>query len=76
MKTSVAWLIDHAGFGKGHPGPGSRVALSGKHPLALTNRGGATTADLLALAREVRDAVRARFGVELVNEPTLVGCSL
>ena len=76
VKTSAAWLIDHAGFGKGHPGPGSRVALSGKHPLALTNRGGATTADLLALAREVRDAVRARFGVELVNEPTLVGCSL
>jgi UDP-N-acetylmuramate dehydrogenase len=76
VKTSAAWLIDHAGFGKGHPGPGARVALSGKHPLALTNRGGATTADLLALAREVRDGVRARFGVELVNEPTLVGCSL
>jgi UDP-N-acetylmuramate dehydrogenase len=76
VKTSAAWLIDHAGFGKGHPGPGARVALSGKHPLALTNRGGATTADLLALAREVRDGVRERFGVELVNEPTLVGCSL
>ncbi len=76
VKTSAAWLIDHAGFGKGHPGPGARVALSGKHPLALTNRGGASTADLLTLAREVRDGVRERFGVELVNEPTLVGCSL
>jgi UDP-N-acetylmuramate dehydrogenase len=76
VKTSAAWLIDHAGFGKGHPGPGGRVALSGKHPLALTNRGGATTADLLELAREVRDGVRERFGVALVNEPTLVGCSL
>ena len=76
VKTSAAWLIDHAGFGKGHPGPGGRVALSGKHPLALTNRGGASTADLLALAREVRDGVRERFGVELVNEPTLVGCTL
>ncbi|MFP3901523.1 MAG: UDP-N-acetylmuramate dehydrogenase, partial [Acidimicrobiia bacterium] len=65
VKTSAAWLIDHAGFGRGHPGPGGRVALSTKHPLALTNRGGASTADLLALAREVRDGVRARFGIEL-----------
>jgi UDP-N-acetylmuramate dehydrogenase len=76
MKTSAAWLIDHAGFGRGHPGPGGRVTLSGKHPLALTNRGGASTADLLALAREVRDGVHARFGLELVTEPTLVGCTL
>ena len=76
VKTSAAWLIDHAGYRKGHPGPGGRVALSTKHPLALTNRGGASTADLLALAREVRDGVRSRFGVELVNEPTLVGCTL
>jgi UDP-N-acetylmuramate dehydrogenase len=76
VKTSAAWLIDHAGFGKGHAGPGGRVTLSTKHPLALTNRGGARTADLLALAREVRDGVRSRFGVELVNEPTLVGCVL
>jgi UDP-N-acetylmuramate dehydrogenase len=50
--------------------------LSTKHPLVLTNRGGARTADLLALARDVRDGVRSRFGVELVNEPTLVGCAL
>jgi UDP-N-acetylmuramate dehydrogenase len=49
------------------------VALSGKHVLALTNRGTGTTADLLALAREVRDGVRARFGVTLVPEPVLVG---
>ena len=47
-----------------------------KHTLALTNRGGATTADLLALAREVRDGVEARFGIRLVNEPVLVGCEL
>jgi UDP-N-acetylmuramate dehydrogenase len=76
VKTSAAWLIDHAGFGKGHPGPGGRVALSTKHPLALTNRGGARTADLLDLARAVRDGVRTRFGIDLVNEPTLVGCTL
>ena len=74
VKTSAAWLIEHAGFAKGHGT--DRVALSGKHTLALTNRGDATTADLLALAREVRDGVEARFGIRLVNEPVLVGCSL
>ena len=74
VKTSAAWLIEHAGFAKGHGT--DRVALSGKHTLALTNRGGATTEELLALAREVRDGVEARFGIRLVNEPVLVGCSL
>jgi UDP-N-acetylmuramate dehydrogenase len=75
-KLSAAWLIERAGFAKGHPGAGGRVALSGKHTLALTNRGGASTADLLDLAREVVDGVRAEFGVELRPEPVLVGCSL
>jgi UDP-N-acetylmuramate dehydrogenase len=73
-KTSAAWLIDRAGFGKGYGSGPAR--LSGKHTLALTNRGGATTEDLLALAREVRDGVRTAFGVTLVNEPVLVGCEL
>lgn len=78
VKTSAAWLIDHAGFGKGFglDRPDARVSLSTKHTLALTHRGGASTDDLLALAREVRDGVRERFGIELVNEPVLVGCSL
>lgn len=74
-KTSAAWLIEQAGFGKGYPGSGP-VALSTKHTLALTNRGEATTADLLALAREIRGGVAARFGIELVNEPVLVGVRL
>ncbi|GEP38668.1 UDP-N-acetylenolpyruvoylglucosamine reductase [Nocardioides psychrotolerans] len=74
VKTSAAWLIEHAGFGKGY-GSGA-VAVSGKHTLALTNRGGATTEDLLGLAREVRDGVEARFGIRLVNEPVLLGCVL
>lgn len=73
-KTSAAWLIDQAGFGKGWgSGP---ATLSTKHTLALTNRGGATTEDLLALARAIRDGVRDAFGVELVNEPVMVGVSL
>jgi UDP-N-acetylmuramate dehydrogenase len=74
IKTSAAWLIDRAGFVKGHSrGP---VRISTKHALALTNPGGGGTGDLLDLAREVRDGVRATFGVELVNEPVLVGVRL
>ncbi|WP_255491638.1 MULTISPECIES: UDP-N-acetylmuramate dehydrogenase [unclassified Actinotalea] len=75
VKTSAAWLIEHSGFGKGFGLPGP-VGLSTKHPLALTHRGDGTTAQLLALAREVRDGVRDRFGIELEPEPVLVGCSL
>jgi UDP-N-acetylmuramate dehydrogenase len=74
VKTSAAWLIERAGFGKGY-GDGA-VRLSTKHTLALTNRGGATTAELLALAREIRDGVDERFGIRLVNEPVLVGVDL
>ena len=74
VKTSAAWLIEQAGFGRGY-GTG-RARISTKHPLALTNRGGATSAELLELAREVRDGVRARSGVLLVNEPVLVNCTL
>jgi UDP-N-acetylmuramate dehydrogenase len=74
VKTSAAWLIEQAGFTRGHGN--DRAALSTKHPLALTNRGSATTADLLGLAAEVQRGVRERFGVWLVNEPVLVGCEL
>jgi UDP-N-acetylmuramate dehydrogenase len=74
-KLSAAWLIERAGFGRGHPGPGGRVALSGKHTLALTNRGSGSTVDLLALAAEVRDGVAAAFGVRLCPEPLLIGCT-
>lgn len=74
VKSSAAWLIEHAGFGRGFGTP--PATLSTKHTLALTNRGGACAADLLALAKRVRDGVAAKFGVTLVPEPVLVGCSL
>ena len=78
VKTSAAWLIDQAGFHKGFgiDGPGSRAALSTKHTLALTNRGGASAEDVLALARAIRDGVRERFSITLEPEPVLVGVSL
>jgi UDP-N-acetylmuramate dehydrogenase len=75
VKTSAAWLIEHAGFGKGFGLPGP-AALSTKHALALTNRGAARAADLVALARTIRAGVRDRFGITLVNEPVLVGVDL
>lgn len=73
-KTSAAWLIDKAGFTKGYGSGPARIST--KHTLALTNRGEATTEDLLALAREVLAGVREAFGVTLVNEPVTVGVSL
>ena len=76
VKLAAGWLVERAGFGKGFPGDGAPVRLSTKHALALTNRGGATTADVIALARTVRDGVRAAFGIELTPEPALIGCAL
>ncbi len=73
-KVSAGWLIERAGFAKGYgAGP---VAISSKHALALTNRGGATTRDLIALARTIRAGVDAKFGVTLENEPVFVGVVL
>lgn len=74
VKTSAAWLIQHAGFAKGFGN--ERASLSTKHVLALTNRGSATAKDLVAVAREVRDGVAERFGVVLVPEVNLVGVEL
>jgi UDP-N-acetylmuramate dehydrogenase len=72
VKTSAAWLIERAGFARGHGDPAG-IAISSKHTLALTNRGAGTTAQLVALAREIAGGVRAAFGVELVPEPVFVG---
>ena len=74
VKTSAAWLIERAGFHRGY-GDG-RVGVSRKHTLALVNRGGGTTRELLSLARELRDGVSEQFGVTLRPEPTLVGVEL
>lgn len=75
VKVPAAWLIEQAGFGKGYPGHGP-ARISTKHTLALTNRGGASTTDLLGLARTIVIGVREAFGVVLANEPVLVGVTL
>jgi UDP-N-acetylmuramate dehydrogenase len=74
VKTSAAWLIDYAGFhaGYGMPGP---AALSTKHCLALTNRGGATSADIKELAQTIQQGVRGAYGITLQPEPIIVGGS-
>jgi UDP-N-acetylmuramate dehydrogenase len=72
VKTSAAWLIDHAGFAKGHGNPHG-IAISTKHVLALTNRGAGTTAELVALAQEIARGVETAFGVALHPEPVFVG---
>ena len=68
-------LYPQAGFTKGYPG-GSGPRISSKHTLALVNPGDATADSLVALAREIRDGVLTRFGVELTAEPTLIGLKL
>ena len=74
VKTSAAWLVERAGFYRGLVD--GRVGISTKHALALVNRGGATTTELTALARRIRDQVRRSFGVTLQPEPTLIGVEL
>ncbi|MEI2785573.1 MAG: UDP-N-acetylmuramate dehydrogenase [Candidatus Nanopelagicales bacterium] len=75
VKTSAAWLIEHAGIHKGFALPGSGAAVSSKHTLALTNRGG-TTEDLLELARHIRSRVVDVFDIVLLPEPVMWGCAL
>ena len=74
VKVPAAWLIERAGFCKGYAAWGARI--SSRHTLAITNPGGATTAGLVTLAREIRDSVRDCFGVTLVAEPVLIGVQL
>lgn len=69
-KLSAGWLIERAGFMKGTTR--GRVGISNKHALALVNRGGATGAELLALAREIQDGVRDRLGIDLQPEPVII----
>jgi UDP-N-acetylmuramate dehydrogenase len=74
VKLSAGWLIEHAAIAKGTRR--GAVGVSTRHALALVHHGGGTTNELVALAREVRAAVAARFGVTLAPEPIFVGASL
>lgn len=76
VKLSAAWLIEHAGIARGFALPGSGAAISSKHTLAITNRGGATAEDVAELSRYIRSRVVGQFGVLLQPEPVAVGVEL
>jgi UDP-N-acetylmuramate dehydrogenase len=73
VKLSAAWLIEQSGIDKGFSLPGSKAAISQKHALAITNRGGATADEVVELARYIQERVAAKFGINLVPEPNLIG---
>jgi len=74
VKTSAAWLMEHAGVSKGDQLAGAQI--SPKHVLALSNTGDATAKDLIELAKSAQEKVRAKFGIVLQSEVQLVGLSL
>lgn len=76
VKLSAAWLIEQAGISRGFALPGSAAAISSKHTLAITNRGGASALEVAQLASFVQGRVQAEFGVLLQPEPVLVGLEL
>ena len=73
VKLSAAWFIENAGIEKGFSLPFSKAAISAKHTLAIINRGGATSTEILELARYVQERVAARWGINLIPEPNLIG---
>lgn len=73
VKLSAAWLIEQSGIGRGFYLGKSRAAVSSKHTLAIVNRGGATSAEITELARFIQERVAAKFGINLVPEPNLIG---
>ena len=76
VKVSAGWLIEQSGIRKGFKLPRSRAAVSTKHALALTNRGGATAEEIAELARFIQGRVHAEFGLLLQPEPVLIGVDL
>jgi UDP-N-acetylmuramate dehydrogenase len=71
VKVPAAWLIEQAGFSKGYRR--GAAGISTRHTLALTNRGGATAQEILALADEIKETVKSRFRVQLEMEPVMLG---
>ena len=71
VKIPAAWLVEHAGFGKGYAL--GRAGISSRHTLALINRGGATAAEVVALRDRIVETVETKFGIRLEPEPVLLG---
>ena len=73
VKLSAGWLIENAGIPKGYSLPGSKAAISEKHALAIINTGGASATEIVELARFIQERVAARWGINLIPEPNLIG---
>jgi len=73
VKLPAAWLIEEAGFAKGLRR--GNVGISNHHALCLVHHGGGSTAELIALAREIRHGVHEKFGLSLAPEPVFLGFS-
>jgi UDP-N-acetylmuramate dehydrogenase len=71
IKLPAAWLIEHAGLSKGFVH--GCAGLSGKHSLALINRGGATAQNVVDLMHLVQNRVQEAFDIKLQPEPIFVG---
>ena len=71
IKLPAAWLLERAGFRKGFAD--GAAGLSSRHTLALINRGGATSADIVRLQDHIIATVSTKFGLTLEREPVLLG---
>ncbi|MDR0311153.1 MAG: UDP-N-acetylmuramate dehydrogenase [Acidobacteriota bacterium] len=71
IKLAAAWLIEHSGFSKGYAH--GRAGISKKHALALVNRGGASSSEIVSLMKLIQERVAASFGVALNPEPVFIG---
>jgi len=69
VKLAAGWLIDRCGW-KGRAV--GRAAVHDRQALVLVNRGGATGAEILDLARQIQGDVQAIYGVALEPEPVIL----
>jgi len=69
VKLAAGWLIDRAGWKGRRLGP---AGVHARQALVLVNHGGATGADIVALAEAIAADVRQRYGVALEAEPVRV----
>ncbi len=71
VKLSAAWIIQHAGFHRGHQH--GNIGISSKHTLAIVNRGGGTATEVRELVEQIQNRTRRLFRLELVPEPNMIG---